>query len=389
MKPTFLISAALVAAAAAGCSHGEAPKGPAGSPVAVSVAAAAERDLVTSFEAGGVVRAQRVAVIVSRIMADVRAVPVKAGDRVRAGQTLVLLDGRELQAHRTRASASQTAVTQSTALAEADRQAAEAGLALARLTHQRMADLKAKNSATQGELDEAVATLRGAEARMRVAEARVAEARASIASATAGASAADVAASYATLTAPFDGVVTEKSVDPGNMASPGQPLVTVEDDRSFRLEVRLDASRAALVHVGDEVRVRLDGAAADATGLVAEVERAVDPGSHDFLVKVDLASGTPLRSGMYGRAAFRGATRQGLAVPEAAVVRRGQLSSVFVVDADNHARLRLVNASEPADGHVEIRAGLRSGERVVLSPPPALVDGSPVTVGPAAPGSGR
>jgi hypothetical protein len=62
---------------------------------------------------------------------------------------------------------------------------------------------------------------------------------------------------------------------------------------------------------------------------------------------------------------------------------------VFVVDADNHARLRLVNASEPADGHVEIRAGLRSGERVVLSPPPALVDGSPVTVGPAAPGSGR
>ena len=258
-------------------------------------------------------------------MADVRAVPVKAGDRVRAGQTLVLLDGRELQAHRTRASASQTAVTQSTALAEADRQAAEAGLALARLTHQRMADLKAKNSATQGELDEAVATLRGAEARMSVAEARVAEARASIASATAGASAADVAASYATLTAPFDGVVTEKSVDPGNMASPGQPLVTVEDDRSFRLEVRLDESRAAFVHVGDEVRVRLDGAAADAAGRVAEVERVVDPGSHDFLVKVDLAPATPLRSGMYGRAAFRGAARQGLAVPEAAVVRRGQL----------------------------------------------------------------
>lgn len=389
MKSTMLFSAAILTAATAGCSHGEAPKAPAGPPVAVSVAAAAEQELVTPFDAGGVVRAQRVAVIVSRIMADVRAVPVKAGDRVRAGQALVLLDGRELQAHRTRASASQTAVTQSTALAEADRQAAEAGLALARLTHQRMADLKAKNSATQGELDEAVATLRGAEARMRVAEARVAEARASIESATAGASAADVAASYATLTAPFDGVVTEKSVDPGNMASPGQPLVTVEDDRSFRLEVRLDASRAGFVHVGDEVRVRLDGASSDATGLVAEVERVVDPGSHDFLVKVDLASGTLLRSGMYGRASFRGATRKGLAVPEAAVVRRGQLSSVFVVDADNHARLRLVNASEPADGHVEIRAGLRSGERVVLSPPPALVDGSPVTVGPAAPGSGR
>jgi RND family efflux transporter MFP subunit len=389
MKATFVISAALIAAAAAGCSHGEAPKAPAGPPVAVSVAAAAEQDLASPFEAGGVIRARRVAVIVSRIMADVRAVPVKAGDRVRAGQVLVLLDGRELQAHRTRASASQTAVTQSTALAEAERQAAEAALALARLTHQRLSDLKAKNSATQGELDEAVANLRAAEARVRVAEARVAEARASIESAAAGASAADVAASYATLTAPFDGVVTEKSVDPGNMASPGQPLVTVEDDRDFRLEVRLDESRAAFARVGDQVGVRLDGGAADATGRIAEVQRMLDPGSHDFLVKIDLPSGSSMRSGMYGRAVFRGATRRGLAVPESAVVRRGQLVSVFVVGADNYARLRLVNASEPAGGHVEIRAGVQSGERVVLAPPPALVDGSPVTIGPGGAGSAR
>ena len=388
MKSTFLVSAVLISTAVAGCSHGEAPKKAAGPTVPVTVATAAEQDLATPFEAGGVIRAQRVAVIVSRIMADVRAVAVKPGDRVRAGQALVLLDGRELQAHRTRASASQTAITQATALAEADRQAAEAGLALARLTHQRIADLKAKNSATQGELDEAVANLRSAEARVRVAEARVAEARASIESAAAGSSAADVAASYATLTAPFDGVVTEKSVDPGNMASPGQPLVTVEDDREFRLEVRLDESRAALVHVGDEVRVRLDGGALDAAGRVAEVQRVLDAG-HDFLVKIDVPAGTSLRSGMYGRAVFRGAARRALAVPESAVVRRGQLASVFVVGADNHARLRLVNASEAVDGRVELRAGVQAGERVVLAPPPALVDGSPVNVGPAGAESGR
>jgi multidrug efflux pump subunit AcrA (membrane-fusion protein) len=388
MKSTSLVPAVLLAAAVAGCTRGEAPKGPAGPAVSVSVAEAAEQDLATPFEAGGVIRAQRVAVIVSRIMADVRAVPVKAGDRVRAGQALVLLDGRELQAHQTRASASQAAVTQATALAEADRQAAEAALALARLTHQRIADLKAKNSATQGELDEAVANLRGAEARMRVAEARVAEARASIESAAAGASAAEVAASYATLTAPFDGVVTEKRVDPGNMASPGQPLVTVEDDRTFRLEVRLDESRAAFVHAGDQVGVRLDGGSAQVTGRVAEVQRVLDAG-HDFLVKIDVPAGTSLRSGMYGRAVFHGAARRALAVPESAVVRRGQLASVFVIDAGGHARLRLVNASEAVDGRVEIRAGVQAGERVVMAPPPALVDGSPVSVGPAGAERGR
>jgi hypothetical protein len=76
-------------------------------------------------------------------------------------------------------------------------------------------------------------------------------------------------------------------------------------------------------------------------------------------------------------------------VPESAVLRRGQLVSVFVVDADNHARLRLVNAAEAVDGLVEIRAGVKAAERVVLAPPPALVDGSAVTIGPAAAGSGR
>jgi RND family efflux transporter MFP subunit len=389
MKLTIVIGAALVAASAAGCSHGEAPKASAGPPVAVAVASAAEQELAAPFEAGGVVRAERVAVIVSRIMAEVRAVPVKAGDRVRAGQALVLLDGRELQAHRTRANASQAAVTQAIALAEAERQGADAALSLARLTHQRLADLRAKNSATQGELDEAVANLRAAEARFRVAEARVAEAKASVESAAAGATVADVAASYATLTAPFDGVVTEKTVDPGNMASPGAPLVTVEDDRAFRLEVRLDESRAALVHVGDEAKVTLEGGASAVTGRVAEAERMLDAGSHDFLVKIALPAGTPLRSGMYGRAALRGARRAGLAVPEAAIVRRGQLASVFVVEADNIARLRLVNASEPFEGVAEIRAGLKAGERVVVAPPPALVDGTKVAAGPGAAGSRR
>jgi RND family efflux transporter MFP subunit len=335
-------------------------------------------------------------------MAEVRAVSVTPGDRVKAGQALILLDARELQAHRTRAVAGEAVVQQGTALADADRQAAEAALMLARVTHERITALRAKNSATQNELDEAVAALRGAEARLKVAEARVAESKAAVDSAVAGTSVAQVTASYATLTAPFDGVVTEKMVDPGNMATPGVPLVTVEDDRSFRLEVRLDESRASLVHVGDKVDVRLDerasgGATERATaspaviaGRVAELQRMLDPGAHDFLVKIDLPAGQSLRSGMYGRAVFRGEPHRGLAIPETAVSRRGQLVVVFVVDADNRARLRLVNASAATDGRVEIRAGLVAGERVVVAPPPALVDGSTVSGGPGAgAGSGR
>ena len=110
----------------------------------------------------------------------------------------------------------------------------------------------------------------------------------------------------------------------------------------------------------------------------------LDPGAHDFVVKIDLPGTTVLRSGMFGRARFRGESRRGLAVPEAAISRRGQLVFVFVVDAENRAHLRLVNASDPLDGHVEIRAGLIAGERVVLGQPPALVDGALVTPAPGA-----
>ena len=403
MKHLFVVSVGLAAAAGSfACSTHEPKAASSGTPVAVSTATVVETELFAPFEAGGVVRAQGVATIVSRIMAEVRAVSVKPGDRVRAGQALVLLDARELQAHRTRAAAGEAVVQQGTALADADRQAAEAALALARITHQRIADLRARNSATQNELDEAVAALRGAEARLKVAEARVAESKAAIDSAAAGSSVAQVAASYATLTAPFDGVVTEKMVDPGNMASPGLPLVTVEDDRSFRLEVRVDESRASLVHVGETVDVKLDERASASSqetpaalpaviaGRITEIQRMLDPGAHDFLVKIDLPAGQSLRSGMYGRAVFRGEAHRGLAVPETAVSRRGQLVVVFVVDADHRARLRLVNASEALDGRVEIRAGLVAGERVVVAPPPALVDGSPVFAAPGAgAGSGR
>jgi RND family efflux transporter MFP subunit len=356
----------------------------------VETVSATETVLTRSFEAGGVVRARDVASVVSRIMAEVRSVAVRPGDHVRAGQTLVVLDSRELAANRDRAAAGHEASLQGANLAQADKRATEAALTLARVTHQRFSDLRARNSATQNELDEAIAGLRSAEARLAVADARIAEAAALIDSAAATATAARVAASYALLVSPFDGTVTEKLTEPGNMASPGQPLVTVEDTRAFRLDVRLDESRAASVRVGDAAAVRLDRATDSEgsgssptdslTAVVAEVARMLDPGSHDFVVKLDLPSSVGLRSGMFGRAAFRGSSRRGLAIPSSALIRRGQLVFVFVVEADKKAHLRLVDVSEPVGDLVEVRSGLVAGDAVVGEAPMSLMDGSPVLV---------
>lgn len=390
MKHGIVLSIGLIlAAATAACSTKEPAPGSAPHPVAVTTAEAVETDLARPFEVGGVVRARTVAAITARITAEVRSVAVRPGDRVRAGQTLVTLDARELIARRNAADASHAAAQQGIALAEADRAAAGAALALARATHQRFADLRARNAATPHELDEAVAGLRAAEARLNVADARLSEARAMIDAAAAAGVVAAVTTSYAVLTAPFDGLVTEKLIEPGNMAGAGMPLVTVEDTAGFRLEVRLDESRAALVAPGQNVDVLVARASDEPTpgadpgtripGRVTDVARVMETGSHDFLVKVDLPGASGLRSGMFGRAVFKGAPRPAIAVPDAAVVRRGQLAFVFVADSDGVARLRLVNVSRAVDGLWEVRAGLVAGERVVTSPPATLVDGARVT----------
>ncbi|MBP1633623.1 MAG: macA 2 [Acidobacteria bacterium] len=386
MRAMRLTSVLLVGAAiaVAACGGREKAAEAGRDPLDVQVEAASVRQVASPFETGGSVRARTTATLVSRIVAEVQEVLAAPGDRVRAGQVLIRLDGRDLQAGQARAQAAAAAAEQAVRAAATSRDGAEANLALATATHRRVSELRAKNSATPHEMDQAVNGLRGAQSQALGAQAGIAQAEAGVSAAQAALRAATVAASWATITAPFDGIVTEKLVEPGNMASPGVPLMTVEDTRGFRLEVRVDESRLGEIDRAKPVEVLLDipaapaGGAASASGTITEVSMATAPGSHAYLVKIDLPDDRRLRSGMFGRARFAGPAREALVVPERALVRHGQLASVFVVGADNRARLRMVNAGPPVGGQVEISAGLDAGERVVVEPPASLVDGSPV-----------
>jgi len=162
-------------------------------------------------------------------------------------------------------------------------------------------------------------------------------------------------------------------VEPGNMATPGMPLLRLEDTREFRLEVRVDESRIGQVRSGDRVPVFIGTRSLTAT--VVEVSRAVDADARAFLVKIALPDAPGLRSGEFGKARFGGPPRRALTIPSSAVVRRGQLTSVFVVDQGT-ARMRLVSLSES-----EVLAGLTESEVVILSPPATVTDGRRVSVG--------
>ena len=352
---------------------------PAANTMTVDTATVALAEIPDTFEAGGLVQARMTATLMARIpapVADVRAVP---GDRVRAGQVLIVLDGRDLAAQARRAKAQGASADQDVIAAGAERQAAEAALALARATHARIAGLASKRSATPQELDDTPGALRAAEARAAAAAARAQAAVSSVEAARAASEAADTTETFSRITAPFDGVVTEKLVEPGNMAAPGTPLMRVEDTRRFRLDVRVDEARIGRVSPGATVAIALNGGSDTAgrvvDGTVTEIGRAVDADVRSFLVKIELPPDPGLRSGMFGRARFSIQSRRALTVPEGALVHRGQVTSVFVVEQDI-ARVRLVNVRG-----TEVLAGLSDGDVVIVNPPPTLTDGRRVTVG--------
>jgi multidrug efflux pump subunit AcrA (membrane-fusion protein) len=369
-------AALLMTAAVSGCSARPAAAAPGDAPesLAVTIAQVAMTDVASAIDAGGVVQARTTATITARILAPVREIRVSPGDQVRKGQTLIVLDGDDLAAGARAARSAALAAEQGSKAAAAELQAAEAGLVLARASHDRIAGLQAKRSATAQELDDATATLRSAEARVAGASARALQAASAIESARAASDQARTTGSFATIVAPFDGMVTEKTVEPGNMALPGTPLLRLEDTREFRLEVRVDESRVGQIRNGDIVPVYLGAGTSSITGTVVEVSRAVDADARAFLVKIALPEALGVRSGEFGKARFGGTPRRALTVPASAIVRRGQLTSVFVVDKDV-ARVRLVNLRES-----EVLAGLTESEVVILLPPAGVTDGRRVSV---------
>lgn len=370
---------ALAIASASACSAIPRQEAEARPPVAVTVAAAVVMSVADEFEAGGIVQARTAATLAARILAPVRDVRVAPGDRVRSGQTLVVLDSRDLSGQTRTAEAGARAAGEAADAAAAEQQAADAERVSALATHTRLAGLHERRSATAQELDDATARLRAAEARVASAAARARAAASARDSALAASGTAATVESFAIVTAPFDGVITEKLVEPGNTVAPGTPLLRLEGTRAFEFHTRIDESRATKLSPGMAVTVVFDDAANGTPrmvqGTVAELARAVDTDLRAVLVKIALPNTESFPSGTFGRARLPMGTRSALTVPASSIVRRGQITSVFVVD-NGVARLRLVNATDR-----EILAGLAEGEIVVVVPPPGLVDGHPVTAG--------
>lgn len=327
---------------------------------AVTLAAAREVDLPVVVEAMGTVRSRRQVAIAARVLAEVKSLEKSPGDAVAAGETLVLLESSGLEADAARA--------------EAALRSLEEALGEARTEHERTRRLLAREAATRRELDLATYRLSSTTADRDAAVKELDAARARL--------------GYATIAAPFAGIVHERHVDPGDLASPGLPLLGVYDPRELRLEARVDESLLGRLAVGAPIEVLIGALGPAVTGKVGEIVPAIEAASRTGTVKIDLPPESAARPGAFGRARIPAGTRRAVVVPREALVRRGQLEMVFTVaeaDGATRARMRLVRGGGPAPPggpggpeEVEILTGLAPGTAVVVSGAAGLADGAPV-----------
>jgi RND family efflux transporter MFP subunit len=360
----------LVASAAmiAGCHGGDSVSPSAAQTMQARVVESQLQQVPEILRSTGIVHARETAVVSAQVMARIQQVLVREGDSVRTGQTLVLLDDAAMRAQVEQAEAGVKA-------AQDAQTAAQSNAALATSTLARYKQLESEKSVSPQEMDEVSRRAEAAAANLESARAQTEAARALD-------SGARTMRNYSRLVAPFAGVVTARMADPGTMAAPGVPLLQVDQDGALQLDATVDESAIASIHEGMKVPVEIGGSIMNLAGTVAEILPAADPSSHSFMVKIDLLSSSQARAGMYGTAEFANGVRNAILVPRSAVVARGSLSCVYVLDSRGIAQLRYLTLGAMQGNLVEVLSGVSAGEKLIDAPADRDLAGKRIEVQP-------
>lgn len=330
----LLVALALLA----GCSKPNTQSAAALPALPVTVAHVEAADIALPTELSGNVRAVQRATVAAKVMGTVAELPVSLGQRVAAGDLLLKLSATEIAAR----------VAQ-----------ARAQLNIAARDLERERALLAKGASTSD-------LVRSLEDRHALVAAQLRE--------------AETMLGYTELRAPFAGVIAKKFLDAGDLAAPGQPLLSLDGIDDFQIEVAVPDSLVAPLALGQSLTVNVPSMARQFTGTLAEISSAADASARSVLVKISVPAGIDIRAGQFARVLLPGQAVRSLLVPAGAVTRFGQMERVFVVDAEKRAVLRLVKTGRAHGDRIEILSGLEAGESVIVAPPAALREGQPLEV---------
>jgi len=314
-------------------------------------AQAASTQSRSSFD--GTVEAVRQTVVAAQVPGAVVELAVKVGDRVQAGQLLLRLDARSAD--------------QSAAAVDAQVQAARAALDMATHEYQRQQQLYQKKYISQAALEQAQAQLKTTSAQ--------------VAAQVAQASAAHTQSGLHTVRAPYAGVVAEVPVALGDMAMPGKPLLTLYDPGALRVTAAVPQSVLKQGPATNAWRLELPSLAGSSAQwlqpLRVQILPTVDAATHTVQVRADLPLGLPgVAPGLFarlwlsttGNTASATASPATISVPVKAIVRRAEMTGVYVQGEGGQPRLRQVRLGRTLGDQVEVLSGLTAGENVITDP---------------------
>ena len=305
----------------------------------------------------GKIKAVNSAELSTRMMGFVNKIYAKIGDKVRKGQLLISINNTDLQAKRAQIKASIAEATAAYSNAQKD--------------YNRFKNLFADNSASQKELDDVTANFEMAKARLEAARQMKNEVNAQFA--------------YSNITAPFDGVVTGKSIEVGDMANPGVPLISVETPRDFEVIAIIPENEIMQIKSGTKVDVEVKAVNKILNGNVTEVSTSAKNTGGQYLVKVTLEQmQAAVLSGMFVTVKFpvsqKPSTLGIVLIPKKAIVKRGQLAGVYTVSQTNTALLRWLRLGRTYGEDIEVLSGLSADESYIVSAKGKLFNGVKVSI---------
>ncbi len=302
--------------------------------------------------ATGSLEAETSIMVSTRMMGWVKKIYIQEGRPVHQGDPLISIDDSDLLAKKSQAEAG---IKEATAvLANAEKMAV------------RFQNLYADKSVSKQQLDDVLTGRDRAAAGLDMAKAGLRE--------------VNVHLSYLDITASSDGIVGRKMIEEGDMANPGMPLLILEQTARMKVVAHVGEKDISKLKLGDEIRVdvtSLDGAIYNT--IIEKIIPTANPGSRTYDIETSIPNPEGrLKSGMFARVIYQGPTVPTILVPEAAIVRRGQLTGVWVVRDDNTAHLRWIRLGHELEDGYEALSGLAGDETIVLSATQPLAEGDKV-----------
>jgi RND family efflux transporter MFP subunit len=324
-------------------------------------------------EQAGTVRTRNEAQVSSRLMAQVQEVLVREGDTIHGpgpdqkATILAKLDDRDIQAKLQQAQAQVASLQRALSAALAQQQSAQALLQQAAADLARYEKLVEAKAATVQQLEHARTQRDTAQAQVLAAQGLVEQTRAQQVGAEAAVREAQVMLSFAAIEAPFDGKVSSKKINPGDMVAPGQGLFVVESPSEPQLHAMVSETVALHLKVGQKLSAQIDAPQREFEAVVREILPQADPLTRTILVKVDLPKDAGLVSGLFGRLRVPIGDYSTLVVASSAIRQSGQLYLVQVLEEPGVPARRFVQIGPEHGPQVEVLSGVQEGDEVVTN----------------------